>query len=117
MRSGNDHFLSPFHKISMDFQNGDMGLNSAIPSYSELFNHVEDWRTNVEEKMGSRSLSDVIAWKTALEKSQDVLRKYYSKTDSRLYSSVTYCDPRRDTTTGEILIPKNNGFQRQKGEP
>jgi hypothetical protein len=106
------NFLSPFHKISMDLQNGDMGLNSAIPSYSELFNHVDDWLKNLEEKMGSRSLSDVIAWKTALEKSQDVLRKYYSKTDSRLYSSVTYCDPRmrhyywRDTYSEAQWISK-----------
>jgi hypothetical protein len=33
-------------------------------------------------------------WLAAISISKNILSKYYSKTDSRIYACVTYCDPR-----------------------
>jgi len=86
-------FLSPFHRITQQLQ-GNVALTASIPCYNEMFDHVEDWKDSLRTKLGPGSRLEEVAWKTALEKCTDMLKKYYVKTDSKLYSGVTYCDPR-----------------------
>jgi hAT family C-terminal dimerisation region len=89
-------FLCPFYQITQQLQ-GNVALTAAIPCYNELFDHVEDWRDNIQDKIGRGNRSETERWKMALERCRDVLTKYYVKTDSKLYSGVTYCDPRMRT--------------------
>jgi hypothetical protein len=76
-----------------------------VPSYNELFDHLDDWSTssNLYEKLegsekegeGNLNLSsEVLNWTDGIEASRKLLSNYYSKTDSRLYSYITFCDPR-----------------------
>jgi hypothetical protein len=97
-------FLEPFYKITQELQ-GNKCLTSAVPSYNELFDHLDDWSSssNLYEKLeggekeggGNSNLSsEVLNWTDGIEASRKLLSKYYSKTDSRLYSCITFCDPR-----------------------
>jgi hypothetical protein len=73
-----------------------------VPSYNELFNHFDDWNDSLYEKedAGETDLRrdsgmsiEAGHWLEGIEASRNLLSKYYSKTDSRLYSCVTFCDP------------------------
>jgi hypothetical protein len=95
-------FLELFYKITQELQ-GDKCLTSAVPSYNELFDHLDDWNDTLCEKLdaGDTDLRrdsgmsiEAGHWLEGIEASRDLLSKYYSKTDSRLYSCVTFCDPR-----------------------
>jgi hypothetical protein len=86
-------FLEPFYKISQELQ-GEKALTNAVPSYNEIFDHVEDWEECLGTRLRDTATLDRGMWLTWLEAAKGILSKYYRKTDSRLYSCVTFCDPR-----------------------
>jgi hypothetical protein len=74
-----------------------------VPSYNELFDHLDDWNDTLYEKLGAGETDlrrdsgmsiEPGHWLEGIEASRNLLSKYYSKTDSRLYSCVTFSDPR-----------------------
>jgi hAT family C-terminal dimerisation region/BED zinc finger len=86
-------FLEPFYQISQELQ-GEKALTNAVPSYNEIFDHVEDWEESLGTRLRDTTTLERAMWLTGLEAAKGILSKYYSKTDSRLYSCVTFCDPR-----------------------
>jgi hAT family C-terminal dimerisation region/BED zinc finger len=86
-------FLAPFYRITQESQ-GDQALTSAVPSYNEIFDHLDDWEAGIGRKLEGATTAERGRWLVALDAAKTLLSKYYSKTDSRLYSCVTFCDPR-----------------------
>jgi hypothetical protein len=86
-------FLEPFYKITLELE-GNKSLTNAVPSYNELFDHLEDWEEYIDARLSSSTSVERGQWLAAIAICKQVLSKYYSKTDSRLYACVTYCDPR-----------------------
>jgi hypothetical protein len=86
-------FLEPFYQISQELQ-GEKALTNAVPSYNEIFDHVEDWEESLGTRLRDTTTLERAMWLTGLEAAKGILSEYYSKTDSRLYSCVTFCDPR-----------------------
>jgi hypothetical protein len=86
-------FLAPFYRITQESQ-GDQALTSAVPSYNEIFDHLDDWEAHICRKLEGVTTAERGRWLVALDAAKTLLSKYYSKTDSRLYSCVTFCDPR-----------------------
>ena len=73
---------------------GDKCLANDVPSYNELFDHMEDWEEYIDTRLNTSTSVERGQWLAAISISKNVLSKYYSKTDSRLYACVNYCDPR-----------------------
>jgi hAT family C-terminal dimerisation region len=68
-------------------------LKNAVPSYNELFDHLEDWEEYIDTRLSASTSVERGQWLAAISIFKNVLSKNYSKTDSRLYACVTYCDP------------------------
>jgi hAT family C-terminal dimerisation region len=73
---------------------GNNCLTNAVPSYNELFDHLEDCEEYIDTRLSTSTSVERGQWLTAIAICKNVPSKYYSKTDSRLYACVTYCDPR-----------------------
>jgi hypothetical protein len=86
-------FLAPFYRITQGSQ-VDQALTSAVPSYIETFDHLDYWEAHICRKLESVTTAERGRWLVALDATKTLLSKHYSKTDSRLYFCVTFCDPR-----------------------
>jgi hypothetical protein len=86
-------FLAPFYRITQGSQ-GDQAVTSAVPSYIETFDHLDDWEAHIGRKLEGVTTAERGRWMVALDAAKTLLSKHYSKTGSRLYSCVTFRDPR-----------------------
>jgi hypothetical protein len=84
-------FLEPFNQISQELQ-VEKALTNAVPSFNEIFVPFEDWEESLGARLRDTTTLGSRMWITGLEAAKAILSKYYSKTDSCLYSCVTFCD-------------------------
>jgi hypothetical protein len=82
-------FLEPFYQISQELEDKTALIN-AVPSYNERLDHIEAWEQSLGTRLRDTTTLESGMWPTGLEAAKVILSKYYRKTDSRLYSFVTF---------------------------
>lgn len=81
------NFLKPYRDLSLETQGHSDGLDKVLLNMDILMDHMED---------GMRTYADDNFFKTAIDTSWNVLKKYYNLTDeSPAYVAAVVMDPRR----------------------